>query len=55
MPGAQASLDGGFSDCISFLGVADGSSFDMLDKIFYAEGLSSFKLVMPIVDDVILL
>lgn len=51
-PGVRASLDVGFSDCISFLEVADGG---MLVKIFYAEDLSSFILVRPIVDDVILL
>lgn len=51
VPGGHASLAVGFSDCISFLGVADG----MLVEIFYAERLSSFILVRPIVDDVILL
>lgn len=54
MPGGHASLDVGFSDCVSFWGGLM-VSFGILVNIFYAESLSSFILVMPIGDDVILL
>lgn len=54
VPGGHASLEVGFSDCISFWGWLMVSS-GMLVEIFYAERLSSFILVRPIVDDVILL
>lgn len=54
MPGLHASLDVGLSDCICFWGWLM-VSFGMLVNIFYAESLSSFILVMPIGDDVILL
>lgn len=54
VPGEHASLDVGVSDCISFGGWLM-VSFGMLVNIFSAEGLSSFRLVVPIVDGVVLL